>query len=72
MTPSSDTTEKRDDLTTMLAQLEEIAQWFDTHDDVEEGLRKIKHAATLIKKSKHRLKDVENTFNEITNELEEI
>ncbi len=58
---------KKVNLTENLKKLNEIASWFDQqeHADVEEGLNKIKHAATLIKESKSRLKEIENEFNEI-------
>ncbi len=56
-----------------LKKLEEISQWFDNNRevDVEEGLEKVKEAATLIKDSKERLKQIENEFEEIKKEIEE-
>jgi hypothetical protein len=61
-------------LTTNLKELTEIAEWFDEQEnvDVEEGLKKVKTAAELIKKSKLRLKAIENEFEEIKKEIEEV
>lgn len=56
-----------------LKRLSEIAEWFDTQEevDVEEGLEKVKEAAKLIKLSKERLKEIENEFEEIKREIDE-
>ena len=58
-------------LTLLLKKLEEIAAWFDEQQDidVEAGLKKVKQAATLIKASKKRLKEIENEFQEIEKEI---
>ncbi|MBI2038461.1 MAG: exodeoxyribonuclease VII small subunit [Candidatus Nealsonbacteria bacterium] len=55
------------DLSSNLKRLSEITDWFENQEevDVEEGLEKVKEAAALIKKSKERLKAVENEFEEI-------
>lgn len=55
-----------------LKRLSEITKWFDHQEeiDVEEGLKKVKEAVTLIKASKSRLKEVENEFEEIKKEIE--
>ena len=60
-------------LNTNLKRLSEIAEWFDTREeiDVEEGLEKVKEAAKLIKLSKDRLKEIENEFEEIRREIDE-
>ena len=52
-------------------KLEEIAVWFEGQEevDVEKGLVKVKEGANLIKQSKERLKDIENEFNEIKEDL---
>lgn len=54
-------------LSNNLKRLEEITDWFENQEevDVEEGLAKVKEAASLIKASKERLKAVENEFEEI-------
>jgi len=56
-----------------LGKLEEIVDWFEQQEDVdvEEGLKKVKEGAAIIKVLKTRLKEVENEFNEIRRELEE-
>lgn len=60
-------------LTKTLKELDGIAAWFETQSDVdvEEGLVKIKEGAELIKKSKKRLAEVENTFEEIKKQINE-
>ncbi len=59
------------DLNKNLAALTEIADWFDEQKeiDVEEGLKKVKTAATLIKESKSRLAQIENEFEVIKKEI---
>ena len=61
----------KQDLTSCLKQLSEISEWFEDQEeiDVEEGLKKVKVAAALIKASKERLKAVENEFEEIKKEI---
>jgi len=55
-----------------LKRLSEITEWFENQEeiDVEEGLKKIKEAVSLIKVSKERLKAVENEFEEIKKEVD--
>ncbi|MCX6759401.1 MAG: exodeoxyribonuclease VII small subunit [Candidatus Nealsonbacteria bacterium] len=59
-------------LNNSLKRLFEITEWFDNQEeiDVEEGLKKVKEAAELIKASKERLKTVENEFEEIKKEID--
>jgi exodeoxyribonuclease VII small subunit len=54
-----------------LSKLEQIVSWFEEQDevDVEEGLKKVKEGAELIKDLKLRLKKAENEFEEIKKEL---
>ncbi len=54
-----------------LKKLSEITEWFENQGevDIEEGLKKVKEAAGLIKASKERLKAVENEFEEIKKEV---
>jgi hypothetical protein len=61
------------DLGKNLKKLDAIAEWFDEQEevDIEEGLAKVKEAATLIKESRGRLAEVENTFLEIKKEIEQ-
>lgn len=58
-------------LTKSLKELEAIAEWFDSQEevDVEEGLTKVKEAAKLIKSSKARLAEIENEFQEVEKEI---
>ncbi len=55
-----------------LSELEQIATWFDKQKDVdvEEGLKRVKEGAVLIKDLKERLKEVENEFEEIKKDLD--
>jgi hypothetical protein len=55
-----------------LKKLAEIADWFDTQEevDIEQGLAKVKEASVLIAESKTRLKEIENEFEEIKKELD--
>lgn len=59
-------------LSSSLKQLSEIADWFDNQEevDIEEGLKKVKQAAALIRASKERLKAIENEFEEIKKEVD--
>ena len=56
-----------------LSKLEGIVEWFENQKDVdvEEGLKKVKEGAGLIKNLKSRLKEVENEFEEIKKGIEE-
>lgn len=58
-------------LTNSLNELEKIVTWFDQQQDVdvEQGLTKVKEAATLIKDSKARLAEIENEFEAIEKEM---
>ncbi len=61
------------DLSKNLEKLAAIAGWFEHQKeiDVEEGLKKVKDAAVLIKESRGRLKEIENEFEEIKKDIEE-
>ena len=65
--------DKKIKISESLDKLEEIVDWFETQEDVdvEEGLKKVKEGAAIIKTLKARLKGVETEFNEIKRELEE-
>ena len=56
---------------TKLGKLEAIVAWFEGQEevDVEEGLKKAKEGAALIKELKERMKEVENEFEEIKKDL---
>jgi len=64
--------ENTQNLNNNLKRLAEITEWFDNQEevDVEEGLKKVKEAAGIIKISKTRLKEIENEFEEIKKEIE--
>ena len=57
-------------LNSNLKRLSEITNWFENQEevDIEEGLKKVKEAAIIIKASKKRLKAIENEFEEIKKE----
>ena len=63
---------KSGDLNKNISKLSEIADWFENQKeiDVEEGLQKVKEAATIVKESKGRLKEIENEFEEIKADIE--
>ncbi len=65
--------EKKDNLNRNLEKLSEITEWFEKGDevDVEEGLKKVKEAAFLIKSCKARLGEIENEFEEIKKEIDD-
>lgn len=69
MTPKNSKT----NISQSLHKLEEIVGWFERQKDVdvEEGLKKVKLGAELIKELKKDLKTVENEFSEIKKEIEE-
>ncbi len=54
-----------------LRKLEEIINWFDNQEemDVETGLEKVKQASEIIKNSKKRLKEIENEFEKIKQDI---
>ncbi len=60
-------------LTQSLSELNAIVSWFDEQEnvDVEQGLEKVRAAASLIKESKTRLGQIENEFKEIEKEINE-
>lgn len=63
----------KQNLSQSLKNLETIVEWFEDQEsvDVEEGLKKVKEGAILIKASRARLKEVENEFQEVKKELDE-
>lgn len=56
-----------------LKQLEAITEWFDQQEaiDVERALEKVKEGAKLLRSSREKLKQVENEFQVIRQELEQ-
>lgn len=65
--------EQHDNLSESLAELEKIAEWFESQEevDVEKGIQKVRQGAELIKKSRARLESIENEFEDIQKSLEE-
>jgi exodeoxyribonuclease VII small subunit len=59
--------ENNTNLNDSLKKLQQIVEWFDSQEevDVEEGLKKVKQGAALLKDSKARLKEIENEFTDI-------
>ena len=55
-----------------LKNLKSIIDWFENQEemDVEEGLKKVKQGAVIIKESKKELKKLENEFKKVKVELE--
>jgi hypothetical protein len=55
-----------------LEKLKEISDWFSLRSeiDVEEGIKKVREGAVLIKSSRERLKEIENEFEELKKELD--
>jgi len=62
---------KTENINASLGKLEDIVNWFDQQEDidVEEGLKKVKAGAVLIKNLKSRLQAVENEFTEVKKDL---
>ncbi|MBI3458910.1 exodeoxyribonuclease VII small subunit [Candidatus Azambacteria bacterium] len=56
-----------------LKKLKEIVEWFDKAEevDIEAGLEKIKEGTALIKESRLTLKNLENEFEKVKNDLED-
>ncbi len=59
-------------LSESLKKVQDIIAWFDTQEevDVEKGLEKIKEGTVLIKESRTRLKEIENEFEVVKQDLE--
>lgn len=56
-----------------LEKLENIVRWLDEQDqvDVEEGLKRVKEGAELVKQLRGRLKEAANEFKEVKRDLED-
>ncbi len=63
--------EKTQKINASLSKLEETVQWFEAQKnvDVEEGIKKVKEGAVIIKDLRARLKKVENEFEEVKKSL---
>ena len=62
---------KDNSLKANLKRLGQIAEWFDAQEevDVEEGLKKVEEATSLISGAKKQLIDIENRYEEIKREI---
>jgi hypothetical protein len=62
---------KKENISEHLERLSEIADWFEQQKevDIEEGLEKVKEASVLINKSRKRLEEIENEFEEIKKDV---
>lgn len=63
---------KKGNVQEKLKELEDISAWFESQEavDVEEGLKKVKQGAVLVKELKEKLKTVENEFEELKKDFE--
>jgi len=64
---------KKESLSGNLKKLAEISAWFNGQKelDIEEGLKKVREAADLIKTSRKQLDGLENEFKEIEKDFSE-
>ena len=64
---------KKESLSGNLKKLAEISAWFNGQKelDIEEGLKKVREAADLIKTSRNPLDGLENEFKEIEKDFSE-
>ena len=64
---------QKDKISASLNKLESIVEWFEHQEavDVEEGLKRVREGAALIKDLKLKLKKVENEFEEIKKDLDQ-
>ncbi|HEY4510292.1 MAG TPA: exodeoxyribonuclease VII small subunit [Candidatus Paceibacterota bacterium] len=65
--------EKPNKASASMGKLEAIVKWFESQRDVdvEEGLKKVKEGAVLIKELRGKLKHAENEFREVKASLKE-
>lgn len=63
---------EKNNLNANLKGIAKIVEWFESQEelDIEEGLKKAKEAAELIKETKAMLKKSENEFEEIKKDLD--
>ncbi|MCR4278919.1 MAG: exodeoxyribonuclease VII small subunit [bacterium] len=65
-------TEKKIDVEKGFSELEEITSWFEEGGgDLDEGLKKFERAVTLANDLKNRLKEAENTIQDIKKSFED-
>ncbi|MHB1316355.1 MAG: exodeoxyribonuclease VII small subunit [Minisyncoccota bacterium] len=63
----------KEDIAGDLKKLGTIVSWFESQEemDIEKALEQVKQGVVLIKKSKERLKEIENEFKEIKKSISE-
>jgi exodeoxyribonuclease VII small subunit len=63
----------KESINNSIQKLQTITNWFEEQEevDVEEGLKKVKEGAILIKDLKGKLTQIENEFEEIKKDLDE-
>jgi exodeoxyribonuclease VII small subunit len=56
----------------LLTKLEKTVQWFQAREevDLDEGMKRAKEGAALVKVLKEKLKKIENEFDEIKKDLD--
>jgi exonuclease VII small subunit len=64
--------DEKETISQSLGKLEKIIEWFDEQSEVqvEEGLKRVREGALLIKDLRGRLKEVENEFQELKKDLD--
>jgi exonuclease VII small subunit len=64
---------EKNSISDSIKKLEKISDWFDGQEnvDLEEGLKKVKEGATLIKETKEKLRNIKNEFEEIQRGIED-
>ena len=66
-------TKKKEDFSASFAELEEIAEWFETEDvDLDEGLTKFERGLELAQVCKKKLTEVENKVTEIKKKFSDL
>lgn len=63
---------KTESINELLKELEQTVQWFQEreHVDLEEGMKRAKEGAALVKTLKEKLKKIENEFEEVKKGLD--
>lgn len=64
---------EKNSISESIKKLEKISDWFDGQEtvDLEEGLKKVKEGAMLIKETKEKLRNIKNEFEEIQRGVED-
>lgn len=64
---------EKNSISESIKKLKKISDWFDGQEniDLEEGLKKVKEGAMLIKETKEKLRNIKNEFEEIQRGIED-